>query len=100
MDHRLVGSENSRPLRDYVFTKICFSNFFQFMLGLMDFSDIAIRCNRPNNCCQQNLKSFDQLLFSLALFYVFQIQRDLGPRCPKCAEMLLSSAFQGKQDSG
>ena len=37
------------------------------MLGLMDFSDLAILCNRPNNCCQQNLKCFDEPLFSLRL---------------------------------
>ena len=30
----------------------------------MDFSDIVILCNRPNNCCQQNLKSSDEPLFS------------------------------------
>ena len=30
---------------------------FQFYVrSIMDFSDIAILCNRPNNCCQQNLK--------------------------------------------
>ena len=38
------------------------------MLGQVDFSDIAILCNRPNNCCQQNLKCFDEPLFSLGLF--------------------------------
>ena len=31
----------------------------------MDFSDTAILCNRPNNCCQQNLEYFDEPLFSL-----------------------------------
>ena len=49
-----------------------FSNdfYFNFMLGLMDFSDIVILfdivilCNRPNNCCQQNLKCSDESLFS------------------------------------
>ena len=35
------------------------------MLGLMDFSDTAILCSRPNSCCQQNPKCFDDL-FSLA----------------------------------
>ena len=31
----------------------------------MDFSDIAVLCNRPNNCGQQNLRCFDEPLFSL-----------------------------------
>ena len=37
---------------------LCMTKFFSatcFMLGLMDFSDIAILCSRPNSCCQQNL---------------------------------------------
>ena len=48
----------------------CFSNYFclSFMLGQVDVSDTAILCNRPNNCCQQNLKCFDEPLFSLGLF--------------------------------
>ena len=28
---------------------------------------IATLCNRPNNCCKQNLKCFYDLLFSLGL---------------------------------
>ena len=56
-------------VRDDVKTinKIFFSNdfHFSFMLGLMDFVDIAIPCNRLNNCCRQNLKCFDEPLFSL-----------------------------------
>ena len=32
------------------------------MLGQVNFSDMAILCNRPNNCCQQNLKWFDDLM--------------------------------------
>ena len=31
----------------------------------MDFSDIAILCNKPNNRYRQNLKCFDEPLFSL-----------------------------------
>ena len=52
-----------------MFTKSFFINdfYFSFMLGLMDFSDTAILCSRPNSCCQQNPKCFDDL-FSLALF--------------------------------
>ena len=42
-----------------------FTKFFSaigFILGLMDFSDIAILCSMPNSCCQQNLKCFDKPL--------------------------------------
>ena len=51
------------------FTIIPFSNefYFSFMLGLVDLSEVAILCDRPNNCFQQNQKSFDQLLFFLGL---------------------------------
>ena len=35
----------------------------------MDFNDIVILCNRPNSCCQQNLKCFDMPLLSLGLFH-------------------------------
>ena len=42
--------------------------FNSVLLGLMDFSDIVILCNRPINCCQQNLKCFDMPLLSLGLF--------------------------------
>ena len=47
-----------------------FSNCFylSFMLGQVNFCDIAILCNRPNNCCQQNSKCFDEPLFSSGLF--------------------------------
>ena len=58
---------DSSPLGD-VF-QIRFSNYsyFSFMPGQVNFSDIAILCNRPNNCCQQNLQCFDEPLFSLGL---------------------------------
>ena len=56
-----------------MFTKSFFSNdfYFSLMLGLMDFSDTAILCSRPNSCCQQNPKCVDSLynLFS-SLIYV------------------------------
>ena len=44
MDHRVVLDESSRPLVDCVFTKACFGNnfYFSFMLGLMDFNNIAL----------------------------------------------------------
>ena len=69
-NHRVVQAEGSRPRRDVY--QMFFSNdfYFSFMLGLMDFSDIAILCGirRPNSCCQQNLKCFDKPLISLGLF--------------------------------
>ena len=67
-DHRVVQLVGSNPPGD-VF-QICFSNCFylSFMLGQVNFSDIAILCNRPNNCCQQNLNSLDEPLLSLGLF--------------------------------
>ena len=65
----MVQAEDSRQRKDVKITTIFFSNdfYFGFMLGLMDFSDIAILCNRPNNCCHQNLKYFNEPLFSLTL---------------------------------
>ena len=42
--------------------------YLSFMLGLVDLNDIAILSNRPNNCCQQDIKYFDQPIFSLGLF--------------------------------
>ena len=52
-----------------IFQIRCSSCFYlSFMLGQVNFSDIAILCNRSNNCCQQNLKCFDEALFSLGLF--------------------------------
>ena len=64
----VVQGVGSSPLGDVYWN--CFSNYFylSFMLGRVDFSDIVILCNRPNNCCQQNLKCFDDLLFSLGWF--------------------------------
>ena len=45
-----------------MFTKSFFSNdfYFSFMLGLMDLSDTAVLCSRPNSCCQQSPKCFDK----------------------------------------
>ena len=59
-------------VRDHMemFTK-CFSAmifYFSFLLGLMDFNDIAILCSRRNSCCQQDLKFIDKPLLSLGLF--------------------------------
>ena len=41
--------------------------FISVLLGLMDFSDIAILCSRPDSCYEQNLKCFDMPLLSLGL---------------------------------
>ena len=60
--HRVVQAEGSRQRGDDYQT--FFSNDFHFSLGLMDFSAITMLCNRPNNCCQQNLKCFDEPSFS------------------------------------
>ena len=45
-----------------MFTKSFFSSdfYFSLMLGLIDFSDTAILCSRPNSCWQQNPKCFDK----------------------------------------
>ena len=50
--------------------QIRFSNYcyLSFIVGQVNFSDIAILCNRSNDCCQQNVKCFDEPLFSLRLF--------------------------------
>ena len=67
-DHRVVQLVGSNPPGD-VF-QVCFGNcsYLSFMLGQVNITDIAILCNGPNNCCQQNLKCFDKPLFSSGLF--------------------------------
>ena len=65
IDHRVVQLVGSNPPGD-VF-QIRFSNH-SFILGQVNCSDITILCNRPSNCCQQNLKCFDEPLFSSGLF--------------------------------
>ena len=61
-DHRVVQGEGSSKCGDVY--QIILSNdfYFSFMLDLMDFSDTAILCSRPNSCCQQNPKCFDKPL--------------------------------------
>ena len=66
-DQRVVLGESSRPLGDCAFTSFSNDLHLSFMLGIMDFSDIVILCNRPN-CCQQDNKSYDQPLFTTGLF--------------------------------
>ena len=60
-DHRVMV----RIHRETFFSN-CF--YLSFMLGQVNFSDIVILCNRPNNFCQQNLKCFDEPLLSQGLF--------------------------------
>ena len=57
-----MQGEGSGPRGE--FTESFFSNdfYFSLMLGLMDFSDTAILCSRPNSCCQRNPKCFDKPL--------------------------------------
>ena len=64
-----------------MFTKICFGNYFyfSFIADLVDFKNIMILCNRPNYCCQQNLKSFDHPWFGVFNMF-FKVQPGLGPQ--------------------
>ena len=66
--HRVVQVEGSSPGGDVYQTFFSAMIFISVLLGLMDFSDIAMLCSRPNSCCQQNLKCFDIALLSLGLF--------------------------------
>ena len=72
VDHSAVLIESSRPPGDFPFTEVCFCNdvYISFMLGLVDFSDIAILCNGPNDCYQQNLKR----LFSFRFLFMKEKQ--------------------------
>ena len=57
--HRMVEAEGSSRGGD-LYQLFSAMILFQFLLGLMDFSDPVILCNRPNSCRQQNLKCFDK----------------------------------------
>ena len=57
----MVRAEGSSPGGD-IYQFFSAMIFISVLLGLMDFSDIVILCNRPNSCCQQNLKCFDMPL--------------------------------------
>ena len=63
---QLVGSSPPGDIFQVHYFYVSFQ--LSFMLSQVNFSDIAILCNRPNNCCQQDFKFFDEPLFSLALF--------------------------------
>ena len=67
--HSVVQAEGSSPGRE-IYQSFFFSAmiFISVLLGPMNFSDIVILCNRPNSCCQQNLKCFDMPLLSIRLF--------------------------------
>ena len=60
-----------------MFTKSFLSNdfYFSLMLGLMDFSDTAVLCSRPNSCCQQNPKRFNKPLDIFLLFVFMKEQK-------------------------
>ena len=47
-NHRIVQAEISRPCGGACQT-FPSNDLYQFMLGVMDFSDIAILCSRPNS---------------------------------------------------
>ena len=58
--------------------------YLSFMSGQVDFSDLAILCNRPSNCCQQNLKCFDEPLFSLG--FIKSNNNSVNyPACSRCS---------------
>ena len=63
----MVQAEGSSPGGD------TYQNFFAMifisvLLGLIDFSDIAMLSSGPNSCCQQNLECFDMPLLLSGLF--------------------------------
>ena len=61
--HRVVQAESSSPGGDTVIKYFSAMIFISVLLDLMDFSDIVMLRNRPNSCCQQNLKCFDIVRF-------------------------------------
>ena len=63
-DYRIVQAEGSSPGGDMYQKLFSAMIFISVLLGLMDFSDKVISCNRPNSFCQQNLMN----LLSLGLF--------------------------------
>ena len=65
--HRVVQAEGS-SLGGDAFHLFFSSDFISVLLGLIDFRDIVILCNRPNSCCKQNLKCFDAPLLFSGLF--------------------------------
>ena len=69
-NHRMVQAEGSSPRGDVY--QISFQQwfYFSFMLGLMDFSDIAILCSRPKVVANKTLSVLINLyhLFSSGLF--------------------------------
>ena len=66
--YNVVQFLGSTPPRDAFQIRFSSCFYLSFMPGQVNFSDIAIVCNRPNNCCQQNLECFDEPLLSLGLF--------------------------------
>ena len=66
-NHSVVQPVGSNTPGDVFQIRLSKCFHFSFMLRHVNFSDIAIQCNRPNNCCEQNLKCFDEPLFSLGM---------------------------------
>ena len=64
----------SNPPGDVFQIRFRNSFYLSVMLGQVNFSDIEILCNRPNNCCQQNLKCFDEPLFILRVIFMKEQQ--------------------------
>ena len=67
-DHRVAQAEDSSPGGDTYQTFFSAFIFISVLLGLIDFSDIAMLRSGSNSCCQQNLRCFDMPLLSLGLF--------------------------------
>ena len=67
-DHRVVQAKVQARVDIYMPNFYSAMIFMSVLLGLMNFSDIVILCNRPNSCCQQNHKCFDLSLSSSGLF--------------------------------
>ena len=66
--HRVVQAKGSSPDGD-IYEFFSAMIFISVLSGVMDFNDIVILCSRPNSCCQQNLKCFDNLYYPKVCFH-------------------------------
>ena len=64
----MVQAEGLSPMETLIKHFFSAMIFISILLGLIDFSDIAMLRSGPNSCYQQNLKCFDMPLLSLCLF--------------------------------
>ena len=65
----MAQAEGLSPCGDiYQYSFLSALIFISVLSCLMDFSDIVILCDRPNICCQQDLKYFDMFLLFSGLF--------------------------------